>query len=356
MEALDSEAPPPKESGCHARDSSTSSAGEKDFVGLLSRRTTESQSARTAQSARKSIGIGIVQSALNKTVDNNVDKKPKPLLGIFQLHNLIGLVLAIILFFSFVFVQISDEHPKANRMLAVTAFTACFWVFEVIPLPAASLIPMALMPFTGIDSTERVAGSYFNGVQMLVIAILIMNTAFEKVKLLDRLGLVALSQVGVSNPALVLAMFCFIAWAASMFCSVVAVSGLLAPLAINIADAARRQVTDKGGTARDLEHCERFCTGLLLGICCSCSAGGLATLIGSPPNLVLAGQDVIEGQIDFAVYLAFAMPVSITLVSIIYGVIYLGLVRGVQVELESTEIRASLAKLGPLNRDEKGMQ
>ena len=50
------------------------------------------------------------------------------------------------------------------------------------------------------------------------------------------------------------------------------------------------------------------------------------------------------------------MPVSITLVSIIYGVIYLGLVRGVQVELESTEIRASLAKLGPLNRDEKGMQ
>ena len=275
-------------------------------------------------------------------------------MGLFQTHQLVGLLLAIVLFFSFVFVPISDEHPDANRMLAVAAFTACFWVFEVIPLPAASLLPMGLIPLVGVSSSPTVAESYFNWVQMLVVAILIMNTAFEKVELLDRLGLVALSRIGVGNPAIVLAMFCGIAWSASMFFSVTATTGLLAPLALTIVDTARRQVTDKGGTARDLEHCERFGVGLLLGICCSSTAGGLATLIGSPPNMVLAGQDVIEGQIDFVTYMSFGMPVSFTLECIIYGIAYTGFVKGVQVELDDTELHASLAKLGPLTRDEKG--
>ena len=309
---------------------------------------------RPGQSSKLSEGTIVAVTELTDEETAVLPPRPRLYLGMFQGYQLFGLVLAVVLATTFGNLDISTEHPLANRMLAITSFVACFWVFEVLPLSISSLLPMVLLPMANVSSSAAVAQSYFNWVQMLVIGILIINVAFDKVKLLNRLGLLTLCGVGVGNPALVLAVFCGFSWFASMFFSVTSTTALLTPLACTIVDTARRQVTARGGKGRDLEHCERLSTGLLLAICCSSTAGGVGTIIGTPPNSVLAGQDIVAGKIDFVSWLSFGLPVSTLLVILIFVVTYFTFIRGVQVELDDADLRAALEALGPLNRDEKG--
>ena len=83
-------------------------------------------------------------------------------------RQIVGLMLGSLMCIVFACIELSADYPKANDMLAMTAFVACFWAFEVLPLPVTSLFPVVLMPVFGVMSSSAVAKSYGHGRNVLI--------------------------------------------------------------------------------------------------------------------------------------------------------------------------------------------
>lgn len=289
-----------------------------------------------------------------KTPEETI-KVPKKVL--FEKRHIIGMVVATTLAAIAGSTPLSDEWPQAHTMLAIGAFVACFWVFEVLPLAVGGMLPWVLIPAANLASSAQVANWSFGWLQVMMIGAFLVNAAIEHVNLHTRIATAVLVRVGVDSPTVVLAVFMMLAWVLSMIISNTATTVMLSPLAIGIIETAAEKVAassaaDKEGRLRSLE---RFSNGLLLGICYGATAGGLGTLIGSAPNLVLAQQPIMANQIDFVNYMAFGLPVSTVVGLIAFSVLHLSFLRGVSVELGDEMLRTKLAELGPMSSDEKAV-
>jgi hypothetical protein len=86
---------------------------------------------------------------------------PTPPKALFETRQLIGIGLALVLSVTFGLIPLSEEHPKAHLMLAVGAFVATFWVFEVLPLPISGILPLVLMPIAGVADGNEVASWFW---------------------------------------------------------------------------------------------------------------------------------------------------------------------------------------------------
>ena len=165
-----------------------------------------------------------------------------------------------------------------------------------------------------------------------------------------------------SRPWVVLMTFMGLAWILSMFCSNTATTVMLVPFARSLLDTAKVQVQASIDESRNpnakemgmgkLAALRRFELGVLLGICYAATVGGIATLIGTAPNGVLAGQPILAGQVDFANWFAFAFPISLFMILVVYLTLYVMYIHGVTISLDATELSAARDALGPLTRDE----
>ncbi|CAE8630340.1 unnamed protein product [Polarella glacialis] len=329
--------------------------------------------------------------------------------GIFGKTQLLGLFLGLLMALVSVSWQFAPERPLANRMLAVTLFVASCWVFEVLPLPVTSLLPMALIPFSGIKSSEEVAQSYWNWISMLFVGAFVVDAAIEHVELPKRVALNMLAKVGVSRPWAVMATFLFLSYALSMFCSNVATALMLVPFATALLDAATVEAAkieaawdeedaaelaeaeaaeaegvkpldrkpeaeaepastgraEGEGASEDgksngdwreppLAQVHRFSVGVLLAIAYGASLGGCATLIGTPVNGVLAGQALVSGQVNFSTWMAYSLPVSLLGLFVAFCVLHVMFTRGVTVPLRIEDLQAERDALTPFreSRDE----
>jgi len=115
----------------------------------------------------------------------------------------------------------------------------------------------------------------------------------------------------------------------SMFCSNTATTVMLVPFATGLIDTAKAQLPTGASDAAGQEKALRakkslhsFELGVLLGICYSATVGGIATLIGTAPNGVLAGQPVLAGTVQFANWFAFAFPISCFMFVVVFVVLY----------------------------------
>jgi len=131
----------------------------------------------------------------------------------------------------FMFLEVSDEEPQSNDMIAILCLVATFWVFEVLPLPVTSLLPLVLMPFAGIMSSKAASASYWGWVQMLFLGAFIVDIAIEQVNLHRRIALAFLMKVGVGYPAITALAFGTVSYSMSMWCSNTATTMMLTPFA-----------------------------------------------------------------------------------------------------------------------------
>eukprot|EP00116_Pleurobrachia_bachei_P005205 sb/3465467/ len=194
------------------------------------------------------------------------------------------------------------------------------------------LLPALLFPFFGIMDTKEVCGKYFNYVSMLMLATLLIAESFERCGLHRRLALKILSVLGRGEALLMLgAMIC--TWLLSMFMSNTATTAMMLPIADAIIDSLREVTArqdiqlskvrsspdqddqEAGQFSRKQEQeFKRFTKGLLLCVPYGASIGGIATLTGTPPNLVL--QTIFEASfpnqpsIDYKTWLFMAFPLS----------------------------------------------
>jgi len=217
-----------------------------------------------------------------------------------------------------------------------------------------SLLPLVLMPFAGIMSSKAVSASYWGWVHMLFVGAFIVDIAIEQVNLHRRVALAFLMKVGVGYPAITALAFGTVSYCLSMWCSNVATTVMLTPFACGLLDTMLRAGAGDGKseTPEKLEMHRRYSTGVLLTIAYTATAGGIATLIGTPPNGVLAGISQVNNAVNAVDWMLFALPISFITALLAFASVYFIYLRGMRVEMDLDVLRVEYKALGPLNRDE----
>ncbi len=204
------------------------------------------------------------------------------------------------------FVDLDPTNRKVTYTMAIALLMAIWWITEAIPLAATALIPVALFPLFGIVDGKTISSMYFNHLIFLFIGGFMMALAMERWDLHKRIALKILILFGVS-PGRILMGFMVATSVLSMWMSNTATAMMMIPIAMSIILKLEETLgKPKMG---------KYSIGLLLGIAYSASIGGIATLVGTPPNLSFARIISIVfpniQEISFADWLLFALPVSI---------------------------------------------
>ncbi|MGE3182804.1 MAG: SLC13 family permease [Phycisphaerae bacterium] len=204
-----------------------------------------------------------------------------------------------------------------NRMMAVaavTALTACWWVTVAIPIPATSLLPMVLFPLVGVMSVSTAAAPYANRNVFLFMGGFIIALGMQRTGLHRRIALNILAFVG-SQPARLVLGFMIASAFLSMWISNTATALLLLPIGLAVIDELRSRSADNvpGRTAH-----ENFACATMLGIAYAASIGGIATPIGTPPNIAFRGQLAqlfpTAPEISFGAWFAGLLPLVVVMV------------------------------------------
>jgi sodium-dependent dicarboxylate transporter 2/3/5 len=215
------------------------------------------------------------------------------------------------------FADLDPENPKITYTFCIALLLAVWWITEAVPLAITSLLPVALFPLFGVLDNKTVSSAYFNDVIFLFLGGFLVALAMEKWNLHRRIALKILSMTGV-KPASILAGFMVASFFLSMWISNTATTMMMLPIAMSIITQLD-EIMNHGKASR-------FSVGLLLGIAYSASAGGMATLVGTPPNLSFVRIYEIyfpdAGSIPFSQWLIFALPVSLIISIFIWAVLY----------------------------------
>lgn len=262
----------------------------------------------------------------------------------------VGLLLGPALFAVFYFlpgITGLDDAPRA--VLAVTLWVATWWITEALPIPATSLTPIFLLPLTGGTDEETAAMAYTNPLVFMYMGGFTIALAIQKWNLHRRIAMAVIRMVGSQGQRLMLGVILATA-GLSMWISNAATALMMLPIGLALIEEVRqKEFFDEQGL-------RRFAKGLLLAIAYAASIGGLATLIGSVPNAVLAAQAEIhlDIEVSFADWMLFALPLTILLLLILY--LYLAKVQfriTSQVDISSDFAKEQLQKLGRMSYEEK---
>ena len=235
-------------------------------------------------------------------------------------------------------------------MASVAGLMVVWWITEALPLAATALVPLVLFPLLGITSGNEVAAVYMNSTIFLFIGGFVLALSMQRWDLHTRIALRVISWFHGSAMFMVLGFMATSAFL-SMWISNTATATMLLPIGLAVYSRAADQLTE-----RDKQS---LLTAMMLGIAYSCSIGGTATLIGTPPNLAMQRIFLISfpsaPEITFAQWLLFALPLSFTMLIITWLVIsyrYTG--RGfTALQFSSSEIREMSSK--PMSYEEKAV-
>lgn len=204
-----------------------------------------------------------------------------------------GPVSAILLFF---ILSANGIDQSICYTLSITLLTAIWWVTEALPIPATSLLPFVLFPLFGILTHQQAAAGLGAHVILLLMGGFMIAKGLEKSELHRRLALNILQKVGGRGGKGLVFAFMISGAVLSMWISNTATCLVLMPIAL----AVISQLDDK-----------RMNAPIILGIAFSCNLGGIATLVGTPPNLIFAGiyEEVAGREFGFLQWMKIGVPV-----------------------------------------------
>ena len=235
---------------------------------------------------------------------------------------------------------------EAWLTIGMTLLMATWWATEAIPIPATSLLPIVLIPLLGINSLGKATAPYANSTIFLFLGGFVIGLALERWNLHKRIALMTLLAVG-NHPRAQVAGFMITTAVISMWVSNTATAIMMLPIGLSVIDML---TSDKD----DPKERERFATALLLGIAYAASIGGIATLIGTPPNALLAGflSENYQIEIGFGRWMLLGLPVSAIMLVLAWWWLT---VRNFKISGASTEelFKNELKALGPISRPEK---
>lgn len=227
---------------------------------------------------------------------------PKPTFPL-PLPSLVGLLAGLVLFLGTMALPPPGDLPLAGwRTLGLALMMAVWWSTEPVPIGVTALLPLIVLPLLGIADIGAAAAPYANPLVFLFMGGFLLAAGVKRWGLHKRLALAAVRAIGTDPRRLVFG-FMVASGFLSMWISNTAAVVLMLPVAVSILSV----VEEARGTG---ENVRRFALTLLLGLAYAASIGGMGTLIGTPPNALLAGYLSEKHGIDlsFAVWSAVAVP------------------------------------------------
>jgi sodium-dependent dicarboxylate transporter 2/3/5 len=264
----------------------------------------------------------------------------------------LGLFLGPLLFLFLLFVVEADGlSPSARAMLAVTLWIATWWITEAIPIAATSLLPLVLLPMLGALPIGDTAASYSHPMVLLYMGGFMIAVTIEKWNLHKRIALGIIHWIGTNVPFVLLG-FMVATGFISMWISNTATSLMMLPIAMAVVNQLSPESND------NLLIDNYLGKAMMLGIAYGASIGGMATLIGTPTNIILAGlvKELYGIEISFFDWFIFAFPLSVVLLLLCwFYLVKIGfpLTSKFQLTGGKDEIKRQLELLGPMSIEEK---
>jgi sodium-dependent dicarboxylate transporter 2/3/5 len=238
----------------------------------------------------------------------------------------------------------------AYSLLSITLWMALWWVTESVPIAITALLPIILFPMTGAVDLQTTTASYGHKYIFLYMGGFMLAIAIEKWNLHKRIALNIIKIIGTNISKIILGFMVATAFL-SMWISNTATAVMMLPIAMSIV----AQLQDNPNTEKNENLI--FGKALMLSIAYSASIGGMATLIGTPPNLVFAGyvEETYGIEITFLQWLKFGVPIAIPLLVIAWLYLTKFAFKFKQKEFPGgkEEINRLLVLIGPMKREEK---
>ncbi len=218
-----------------------------------------------------------------------------------------GFWLGVLLFAGTLFLPATPDFPPAQRnILALTLLMGAWWMTEAIPLGATALLPLAFYPFLGVMTTKQVSPNYANHLVFLFLGGFLIALAMQEWDLHKRIALHTIAFMGSGPRRLVIGFMAASAFL-SMWISNTATTIMLLPIGLGVL----RKIQGENGSPGEF----RYGMILMLGIAYSASVGGIATLVGTPPNLVFSGifSQFFPGlpEVTFARWFLLVAPLAL---------------------------------------------
>ena len=244
----------------------------------------------------------------------------------------------------------ADLEFQGKAILACASWIAIWWITEPIPIAATSLLPIIIFPLSGGLDIKTTTAAFGHKYVFLFIGSFILAIAIQKWKLHKRIALNIINLVGVNKSNIILGFMIATAFL-SMWISNTATSVMILPVGLAIIS----QLKDDPNTPKNENSL--FGKALMLAIAYSASIGGMATLIGTPPNMIFAGviKESYNIEISFFDWFKFGLPLSLFFLFICW--FYLTKIafkfKQKQFSAGKKEINTQLKSLGKISYEEK---
>jgi len=249
--------------------------------------------------------------------------------------------------FTFFLLKYAGNMSSA-KMAFVIVLMAYYWISEALPLPATSLLPIVLFPLLGITDIATTTAYYGKPVIYLFLGGFILALALEKTNLHERIALFILKKTGGKPSQLILGFMIASAFL-SMWISNTAAVMVMLPIGISVLSEAKHvQLPEK--------HFNNISIALMLGIAYAANVGGMATLIGTAPNMVFKEiyEDSFNTVFGFSDWFLHATPLVLILFILIWIMLTKIIFKQTQEQIiHKSEIEEKYRLLGKISIDEK---
>ncbi|MBL0342794.1 MAG: SLC13/DASS family transporter [Bacteroidetes bacterium] len=215
------------------------------------------------------------------------------------------------------FTDLDPGNPLATRMAAITIWMAIWWLTEAVHLAVTALIPFVFLPMLGIAEPKIVAFQYMDQIIFLFIGGFLLSFAIERWGLHERIALKILMLVGTRNDRILMGVmitsFSISMWISNTATVMMLLSAVLAIIYMT------EQLAGESKQQKD------FAKALLIGLAYSATIGGMATLVGTPPNMVFmrAYNEAYPGNTDmnFIKWFSIGFPVALSMLVVCFFIL-----------------------------------
>lgn len=267
-----------------------------------------------------------------------------------ELSKKLGLIFGPIVFLILINLPFQLVSAEGDNVIAVAVWMLIWWISEAVSISVTALLPLLLFPLLKILPIAEVGVNYGSPIVFLFFGGFVMALALEKVNLHKRIALNIIRLTGTTPNKVVLG-FMIATASLSMWISNTASTVVMLPIALSVINLL---INDEDGFTKNDKN---FALSVMLGIAFSANAGGIATVIGTPPNSVLIGllENEYNIQISFLKWMTLGLPFSIVMISISYLVLVKWMFpnRDLKFNASKEVIQVELEKLGSTSGKEK---
>jgi solute carrier family 13 (sodium-dependent dicarboxylate transporter), member 2/3/5 len=270
-----------------------------------------------------------------------------------QRRKTLGLFVAPLLFLAMIALPMPSVSPEAHRLAAILVLVVALWVSEALPLPVTSLLGPLLAIVLRVAPASKALASFADPIIFLFIGSFMLAEAMYAHGLDRRIAFTALSSRLIGRSAgRLLCVFGAVSVVLSMWISNTATAAMMFPIGLSIVSHLSSQPIARHPQFR------RFATTLMLITAFGASIGGMATPIGTPPNLIGVGmlRELVGAPISFFRWMMIGFPVTVILFAVLATGFWVVGARGLQLPEDTADlVRRELARLGPVSRGQRNV-